>query len=128
MAQRFQSIRTIFVAEILSIQGKWTVPRGGCKQLKTNDITIPWYAGTHSVCLDGGKMNEYKELLQRISAIKPDSECILGVDDLNLTPPQKASLKNINDFMINSNLVGVEVLDLEDSWASSTISGYPTAI
>ena len=110
-----------FVQEILNINGKLTVPWGGCKLLKTNDITIRWCAETQSICLDGVKLNEYKELLRRISAIKPDSECNLGVEDLGLTPPQKASLKNNYDFMVISNLIGVKVLELEDSWVDSTI-------
>ena len=32
-----------FVDEILNIKDEWRVPRGGCKQLKTPDITIRWY-------------------------------------------------------------------------------------
>ncbi len=28
-----------FVNDILNIKGEWKVPRGGCKQLKTKDIT-----------------------------------------------------------------------------------------
>jgi hypothetical protein len=44
---------------------------------------------------------------------------VLGVNDSVSTPPQYASLKNINDFMVNSNLAGVEVLDLEDFRAIS---------
>ena len=72
------------LAEILNIKGKWTVPRGGCKQLKTNDITTRWYEN-QSVLLEDVKLKEYKEFLQRIA----------GVDDLDSTPPQNASLKNI---------------------------------
>ena len=87
-------------------------------QLKTSDITIRWYEN-QSVLLEGGRLKEYKECLQRIAAIDPNSECNLGVDDLDSTPPQNASLKNINDFMVNSNLAGVEVLDLEESCAIS---------
>ena len=41
----------------------------------------------------GGRLKEYKEFLQIISAIDPNSECNLGVDDLDSTPPQNASLK-----------------------------------
>ena len=39
-----------FVTEILNLKGRWIVPRGGCKQLKTDDITIrPRSHGTGSV-------------------------------------------------------------------------------
>ena len=42
-----------FVETILIIKGKWKVPRGGCKELKTADITVRWYGnGTRSY--DGG--------------------------------------------------------------------------
>ena len=81
-----------FVAEMLNIKGKWSVPRGGCKQLKTSDITIRWYEN-QSVLLEGGRIKEYKEFLQIKAAIDQYSECNLGVDDLDSTPPQNASLK-----------------------------------
>jgi hypothetical protein len=107
-----------FVAEIINIKGKWSVPPGGGKQPKTSDITIRWYMN-QSVLLESGRLKEYKDFLQIIAAIDPNSECNLGVNDLDSTPPQNASLKNINDFMVNSNLAGVEVLALEDSCAIS---------
>ena len=101
-----------FVAEILNLKGKWTVPRGGCKQLKTDDITIRLYEN-QSVVLQGGKINEYKEFLQKIADIEPNSVGNLGEDDLELTPTQKASLKNINQYMLNEDfgLTGIEGLD-----------------
>ena len=32
-----------FVEDVLNIEGKRKVPRGGCKELKATDITIQWY-------------------------------------------------------------------------------------
>ena len=110
-----------FVAEILNLKGKWTVPRGGCKQLKTDDITIRLYEN-QSVVLHGGKINEYKEFLQKIADIEPNSVDNLGEDDLELTPTQKASLKNINHYMLNADfdLTGIEMLDLGTTGVNST--------
>ena len=110
-----------FVSEILNLKGKWTVPRSGCKQLKTDDITIRLYEN-QSVVLQGGKINEYKEFLQKIADIEPNSVDNLGEDDLELTPTQKASLKNINQYMLNADfdLTGIEMLDLGTTGVNST--------
>ena len=48
-----------FVETILNIKGKWKVPRGGCKELKTADITLRWYENG-SLLIQGSMMEEYK--------------------------------------------------------------------
>ena len=104
-----------FVDEILNIKGEWRVPRGGCKQLKTPDITIRWYE-SRSVLLDGTMKDEYIDILQKTATISPDSECNLGVDDFfDVTPTHKPSLQNINNFMVNANLSNSELLGFDAS-------------
>ena len=93
-----------FVDEILDIKGERRVPRGGCKQLKTPDITMRWYE-SRSVLLDGTMKDECIDILQKIATISPESECNLGVDDFfDVTPTHKPSLQNINNFMVNASL------------------------
>ena len=100
-----------FVTEILSLKGKWTVPRSGCRQLKTEDITIRLY-DNQSILLEGAKVNGYKEFSRKIAEIKPNSASNWDEDEFKLTPTQKASLQNINQYMLNADLTGVELLDL----------------
>lgn len=111
-----------FVDEILNIKGEWRVPRGGCKQLKTQDVTIRWYE-SRSVLLDGTIKDVYIDMLQKIAAFSPDSECNLGVDDLfDVTPTHKPSLQNINNFMVNANLSNSELLNFDASQNHPSIS------
>ena len=110
-----------FVAEILNLKGRWTVPRAGCRQLKTEEITIRLY-DNQSVVLEGGELNEYKEFLRKIAGIKPNSVSNVGDDEFELTPTQKASLQNINQYMLNTVLTGVELLDLGITGVNSTTS------
>ena len=49
-----------FVEDVLNIKGKWTVPRGGCKQIKTSNITVRLYENG-SVLLEGPMFEEYIE-------------------------------------------------------------------
>ncbi|CAB4042008.1 deleted in malignant brain tumors 1 -like [Paramuricea clavata] len=81
-----------FVEDILNIKGKWKVPRGGCKELNTTDITVR-------------------------------CEYSLGVNNLGgFTPPQKPSIKNFNEYFINTNLTNVELVELDGCQGDSTIS------
>lgn len=108
----FDSFRR-FVEDILNIKGEWKVPRGSCRQLKTQDITIRWYEN-RSVLLDGTMKDEYIGILKKIATISPDGECNLGVDDfVDIPPTHKPSLQNINYFMVSANLSIVELLDYD---------------
>ena len=81
-----------FVETTLNIKGKWKVPRGSCKELKTADITIRWYENG-SLLIEGSMIKEYQAILQKIATIKPNCECDLDIDNLvDFTPPQKPSL------------------------------------
>ncbi len=92
-----------FVNDILNIKGEWKVPRGGCKQLKTKDITVRWYENG-SVLLDGPMKDEYSDILQRIATISPNNISNLGVDDFaDVSPTHMPSLSNINNFMVNTS-------------------------
>ena len=87
----------------LNIKGEWKVPRGGCKQLKTKDITVRWYENG-SVLLDGPMKDEYSDILQRIATISPNNISNLGVDDFaDVSPTHMPSLSNINNFMVNTS-------------------------
>ena len=108
-----------FVEEILNLaDGGWCCPGGGAKQFKSEDIVLRWYPDTQTITLNGKLKDEIGEILNSAALIS-GKLANLGVNDSVSTPPQNASLKNINDFMVNSNLAGVEVLDLEDSRAIS---------
>ena len=41
-----------FVEDLLNITGRWTSPRGGCKQIKTANITLRLYEN-RSILLEG---------------------------------------------------------------------------
>ena len=111
-----------FVETILNIKGKWKVQRGSCKELKTADITVRWYENG-SLLIQGSMMEEYKGILQIIAAVKPNCECELDIDSfVDYTPPQKPSLKNINEFMINANLTCVGLAEVQGSHGDSTTS------
>ncbi len=104
-----------FVNDILNIKGEWKVPRGGCKQLKTKDITVRWYEN-RSVLLDGPMKDEYSDILQRIATISPNNISNLGVDDFaDVSPTHMPSLSNINNFMVNTNMSNAELLDFDAS-------------
>ena len=76
----------LFVQDILNVKGKWTVPRGQCKQVKTDNITIRWYE-SQSVVLEGPMVDQYRNLLQKIVVYNPHSESILSCDEQdNFTP------------------------------------------
>ncbi|CAB4044712.1 Furin, partial, partial [Paramuricea clavata] len=111
----------LFVEEVLNIaNGIWICPGGEAKQFKSKDLDIRWYPTTKSITVSGNLENEIKEKLHSLASISKQllvNAENLGVDET--TPPQNASLKNINDFMVNSNLAGVDVLDLQDSRAIS---------
>ena len=104
-----------FVNDILNIKGEWKVPRGGCKQLKTKDITVRWYEN-RSVLLDGPMKDEYSDILQRIATISPNNISNLGVDDFaDVSPTHMPSLPNINNSMVNTNMSNAELLDFDAS-------------
>ena len=75
-----------------------------------------------SVELEGVKVKEYKEFLRKTADIKPNSVSNVGEDEFELTPTQKASLQNINQYMLHKGLTGVELLDLGITGFNSTTS------
>ena len=90
-----------FVRDLLNIEGKWTIPCSGCKQIKTEEITIRWYEN-QSVLLEGPLTEKYRKILERIASISPDSESNLGAGNVeDSTPPHMPSFENINKFMLN---------------------------
>ena len=59
--------------------------------------------------------------MQKIATIKPNCECGLDIDNLvDFTPPQKPSLKNINEFMINARLTCVGLAEVQGSHGDYT--------
>ena len=61
--------------------------------------------------------------MQKIATIRPNCECDLDIDNLvDFTPPQKPSLKNINEFMTNANLTCVGLAEVQGSHGDSTTS------
>ena len=76
-----------FVTEILNLKGKWTVPRGGCRQLKTEDITIRLY-DNQNIVLEDSKVIGCKEFLRKIADVKPNSASNWDEDEFELTPLQ----------------------------------------
>ncbi len=118
-----------FVKDLLSIEGKWTVPRGGCKQIKTNEITIRLYEN-QSVLVEGPLTDKYIKILERIATISQDSESHLGVGDVeDLTPPHMPSLENINKFLLNCSwpcsddeILSGDLLETSEPGRTSTIN------
>ena len=105
----------LFVQDILNVKGKWTVPRGQCKQVKTDNITIRWYE-SQSVVLEGPMVDQYRNLLQKIVVYNPHSESILSCDEQDdFTPTQITSLDNINKYMVDANLTSVHISELEET-------------
>ena len=102
-----------FVKDVLKIKGKWTVPRGGCKQIKTNNITIRLYENG-SVLLEGPMLEDYRKILEQIAIISSDGEHNMGVGDIESTPSHMPSLQNnyLNKFMANSPLSSLDVSNL----------------
>ena len=102
-----------FVKDVLKIKGKWTVPRGGCKQIKTNNITIRLYENG-SVLLEGPMLDDYRKILEQIAIISSDGEHNMGVGDIESTPSHIPSLQNnyLNKFMANSPLSSLDVSNL----------------
>ena len=98
--------------------GGWCCPGGGAKQFKSEDIDLRWYPDTQTIALNCKLKDEIGDILNSAALISGKLANV-GVNDSFSTPPQNALLNNINDFMVNSNLAGVEVLDLEDSRAIS---------
>ena len=93
------------------------MPRDQCKQVKTNNITMRWYE-SQSLVLEGPMVEQYRNLLQKIAAYNPNSECILCCDEHDdFTPTLKPSLENINKYMIDGdvNLISVDILELEET-------------
>ena len=110
-------IWTKSLQEILNLaDGGLCCPGGGAKQFKSEYIDLRWYPDKQTITLNGKLKDEIGEILNSAALIS-GKLAKLGVNDSVSTPPQNASLKNINDFIVNSNLAGVEVLDLEDSRA-----------
>ena len=62
--QRDHDLFKEFVKHVLKIKGKWTVPRGGCKQIKTSNITLQLYEN-ESVLLEGSMVKEYRNYLNK---------------------------------------------------------------
>ena len=75
-----------------------------------------------SIVLEGSKVNGYKEFLRKIAEIKPNSVSNWDEDEFELTPMRKASLQNINQYMLNADLMEVELLDLGTAGINSTTS------
>ncbi|CAB4025591.1 Hypothetical predicted protein [Paramuricea clavata] len=52
------------VVEQLQLQpGKWTTPRGQCKQFENSDVVICWYINSGTLTIKGNKAKEIKEKL-----------------------------------------------------------------
>ena len=52
------------VVEQLQLQpGKWTIPRGQCKQFANSDVVICWYINSGTLTIKGNKATEIKEKL-----------------------------------------------------------------
>ena len=65
--------------------------------------------------LEGPMVEQYRNLLQKIAVYNPNSECILCCDEHDdFTPTLKPSLENINKYMIDANLISVDILKLEE--------------
>ena len=61
-------------------------------------------------------VEQHRNLLQKIAAYNPNSECILYcVEHDDFTPTLKPSLENINKYMIDANLISVDILELEET-------------
>ena len=96
-----------FVEDILKIAGKWTSPRGGCKQIKSANITLrprPSY-------------DEYRKILERIAMISSQKELNMGVGDVECTPSHLSSLQNnyyFNNFMVNDSLSCLNTSNLSE--------------
>ena len=69
----------LFVQDILNVKGEWTVPRGQCKQVKTNNITIRWYE-SQSVVLEWPHGRAVSKFITENSGLYPNSECVLCCD------------------------------------------------
>ena len=94
-----------FVEDILKITSKWTSPRGGCKQIKTANITLRLYENG-SVLLEGPMVHEYRKMLQ-VAMISSQKELNMGVGDVECTPSHLPSLQNnyyFDKFMVNVSL------------------------
>ena len=114
----------LFVQDILNVKGKWTVPRGQCKQVKTDNITVCWHE-SQSVVLEGPMVDQYRNLLQKIAAYHPNSESILSCDEHDdFTPTQITSLENINKYMVGANLTSIHISELEET--NCVLSGNPS--
>ena len=101
------------------MKGKWTVPRGQCKQVKTDNITIRWYE-SQSVVLEGPMVDQYRNLLQKIAAYNPNSESILSCDEHD----EITSLENINKYVVDANLTSVHISKLEET--NCVLTGNPS--
>ena len=66
-----------FVEDILKIIGKWTSPRGSCKQIKTANITLRLYENG-SVLLEGPMVDEYRKILEQVAMISSQKELNMG--------------------------------------------------
>ena len=55
--QRDHDLFKEFIEDVLKIKGKWTVPRGGCTQIKTSNITLRLYEN-ESVLLEKPMVEE----------------------------------------------------------------------
>ena len=94
------------VEDILKITGKWTSPRGSCKQIKTANITLRLYENG-SVLLEGPMVDEYRKILEQLAMISLQKELNMRVGDVECTPPHLPSLQNnyyFNKFMVSDSL------------------------
>ena len=91
-----------FVEDILKITGKRTSSGGGCKQIKTANITLRLYEN-RSVLLEGPMVDEYRKILEQVAMISSQKELNMGVGDVECTPPHLPLLQNnyyFDKFMV----------------------------
>ena len=66
--------------------------------------------------LEGPMVEQYRNLLQKIAAYNPNSECILCCNEHDdFTHTLKPSQENINKYMIDANLISVDILKLDET-------------
>lgn len=114
------------VIERLQLQpGKWTTPRGQCKQFENNDVIICWYAKSGTLTLKGSKADEIKEKILYFDCT-PSDKVITDSDSTkfnNLHSTLKPQASNLHNVSQNSILID-EIRELKSSMETFTNSVY----
>ncbi len=81
----FESLQLFVEKNFVDLNGRWTSPRGGCKEFKHSKIALRWYIGTKSLILSGEQTDTIKDEL--LSLALQDEELFDENDtsDENLT-------------------------------------------